>query len=73
MLAPLKGGAVTSTRPNGSLQLLHEPDAVLELQAQGGEVLEERGAVDELDGGAHAVGRGQGLRHQLVLRLAQLP
>ena len=65
--APLKTGAVTSMRPKDAAQLLEQAHAVLELEAERREVLDEGGAVDELDRGARPVGRGKRLRHEIVV------
>ena len=71
MWAPLKTGALTMHEAGERLHLPEQADAVLQLHAEAGQVLQERRAVDELDGGADAEGGGQGLRDQLVLDAVQ--
>ena len=48
------------------LHLAQQADAVLQLHAEAGQLLQERRAVDELDGGAGPEGGGQRLRDELV-------
>ncbi len=49
------GGRGDEDEAEAGADLLHQPDAVLELEAEGREVLDEGRAVDQLDGGAHAL------------------
>jgi hypothetical protein len=53
------------------VQLFQQPHPVLDIQADGCQVLEEGATVDQLDGGAHSLGGGERLGHQVVLDVAQ--
>ena len=70
-MAPSEGGGAQEHEAEARAQLLHQTHPVLDLQPQGGEVLQEGLAVHELDGGARAVGGGQGLHHEVVVGLAE--
>ena len=56
----------------GGAQLLHQAHPVLQLEAERREVLDEGGAVDELDRRADAVRGGQGLDDHVVVALADM-
>ncbi len=62
---------MTRTRPEAGADLLHQPDPVLELEAEGREVLDEGRAVDQLDGGAHPLRPRHRLHDEVEVVLAQ--